>query len=1512
MAQATPGDGELQALPLPLTPIGKKYYLAIGLPLARLLRKVVMHQSLGPLRRNRKTVLLLLLAVPAYLQLQKKRRENAIAEIKKRADALVAENLAKLSRAEQPKQVESSLPSVLELLRTAEKGHSHGIAEFVGCGLLCVAGSLVMMKKAVLLGLLFASQQESSISWAWISYAIQYPGFCVLQTMFIGASQYLRSRIKRHWRRNVTYKLHSLYFSKMRYYRILNETEDRAIPDPDIRICTDVESFVSSTADLSAELLNALVCSIMFGTATVRNRHWSWALACPAFFVTALGSILACDDVARHATTFGLRQAEGYMKQMATRLQLQAERVCMLQGEAYEQDLLKGCMEHMNRLDHARTSYDFFPQMVEGMCFGSSVWACFIETCAWLCSSCMIANDITAGAAQAGTSQHLPIHELLPQPWLPFVLAIGLRDLHGFFNTAFGWGALISAYVASKNFAPLAQRVQELYAKLQSLEDPPGIVESSDGTKVFSDEGPTIAFDSVTIQTPSNQVLLSDLTFRVNEGESLLICGHNGAGKSSIIRTLCNLWPVAKGRISRPGGSIHAEEDLTLHDEVYYLPQKPCNVLGSLSDQLTYPLRPEGGLPEEELRRWLRYVGLEYLVESRIARSSSRIVGVVDSDDIDWEVILSTGEQQALSIARLLYHHPRFAILDECTSAVGKELERRLFELAPELGITCITITHRPALIEHHGRMLQLTGHRDVDGKGWQLTLLPHRDRLAKPKPRCGENEEVHARIESYLQSKRREAPRETGAAPLKQGKTEHEFLEERSEAYKKEAAIRVKHTAASAVLKKYPSRLARLWALISLGLQTREEKIAALKKVGIMAVATRARMIFFWWYWRSTFGMFQSGLTGDLPGVLCSAVTASLSIGASGFCDQIFKNQARHMLLDIAVSAATKLLGRVMSGATLVQLMSQQLVSSAPPVDNPVVRLSEITAVFDVICEQVNEVVIPFIQGAALLPTMVRGVGAVSPLVLIGNFLLFRGAQLIAPNFADLQARNVALESRFQVLHTRLRSIAEPVAFSGGGAAERSIIEGRFQEILEHQDTAEKKKALYNMMVTFFTDYRQLPLWTHRLVSIIFSRQNNPVHPAGVSAAVCCTNLLFDRAVQFPQVATQKLVRLAEAMDSLDGQVVRCLELLDGCDNIDAQEEGTRLSLPDAEENSESSAAHIVVRNTDLVTPSGVCLASGLSFEATAGVPLVVTGPNASGKSLLGSVLLGLWPAVGPGATVTVSGAASVRPPLAVLMPAPQQIYMASGNLLNQIVYPILPWGLRFPSPAPRECLVMDIPPETTWGTLMLHFVPLGAVACRLLEGEEKEAGVSNTLNDAPGQAPSAFPEGCQAAVVTFEHSFAAYSALARPQDHVVDGQVLRCEFWWPLSSPRPAELPKLLRARRCLEAVNIEHVLLREPLGWLAARTWEDTLSGGEQQRLCLARLLYHRPVFGLLDECTSMVAADSEQELYKVLFKDWSITPITLTQRLFMPDFYAKELSLGVPCETGWELAELRRNR
>lgn len=148
------------------------------------------------------------------------------------------------------------------------------------------------------------------------------------------------------------------------------------------------------------------------------------------------------------------------------------------------------------------------------------------------------------------------------------------------------------------------------------------------------------------------------------------------------------------------------------------MPQKPYSVTGTLADQITYPekIRPEDRNLEvaNQLMNLMRLVGVPYLVERE---------GGWDSV-AKWEDVLSLGEQQRIGCARLFYHSPKFAVLDECTSAVSADVEEKLYRAAKERGITSITISQRLALEEFHDQELKMGDANGADG--WSIRRIEH------------------------------------------------------------------------------------------------------------------------------------------------------------------------------------------------------------------------------------------------------------------------------------------------------------------------------------------------------------------------------------------------------------------------------------------------------------------------------------------------------------------------------------------------------------------------------------------------------------------------------------------------------------------------------------------------------------------------------------------------------------------------------------------------------------------
>lgn len=128
-----------------------------------------------------------------------------------------------------------------------------------------------------------------------------------------------------------------------------------------------------------------------------------------------------------------------------------------------------------------------------------------------------------------------------------------------------------------------------------------------------------------------------------------------------------------------------------------FLPQRPYLTIGTLRDQVIYPdgeadMR-EKRKNEHDLKRVLEDARLGYLPDREGGWDTRK----------EWKDVLSGGEKQRVAIARLLYHEPQYAFIDEGTSAVSSDVEGLLYETCKEKGISKFSFLTQYRLILARG-----------------------------------------------------------------------------------------------------------------------------------------------------------------------------------------------------------------------------------------------------------------------------------------------------------------------------------------------------------------------------------------------------------------------------------------------------------------------------------------------------------------------------------------------------------------------------------------------------------------------------------------------------------------------------------------------------------------------------------------------------------------------------------------------------------------------------------------
>ncbi|KAI9508086.1 ABC transporter transmembrane region 2-domain-containing protein [Russula earlei] len=531
--------------------------------------------------------------------------------------------------------------------------------------------------------------------------------------------RHLQSRLSLRLRTRLTRYTHDLYLSSdphLRYYRISGQG---GIDGVDQYITADIASWADSLSGLYGNILKPLLDLILFTSQLSRTLGAKGTVALFVnYYVTA--RILRAVTPAFGRLAAVETRLEGEYRAGVGRVGREAEEVAFYDGGKREREILWKAylrlIKHINSIFKIRIAYEWTEDYVIKYLWSAAGY-CLISIPVLFTRQRSV--GVQTGPRAAMTEANDAVANRTEDYISSRRLLLSLAD---------AGGRLMYAY---KDILELAGLTTRLYVLLSSLHNLPPLPTSSPAES----DVPHITLDNVDVSIPSSGTheapLVRALSLSLSAGEHLMITGSNGVGKTAVARVLSGLWaPGNAGKVHRPG-----------RRELFVVPQRAYMVTGSLLDQViyphTYPQFVQSGRTKEELMEILEAVHLAYLPAREGGWETRK----------EWRDVLSGGEKQRMAMARVIYHKPKFAILDECTSAVSSDVEGQIYEHAKSLGITLITISLRPSLAKYHTLLLTLLGEGH-----WTLA------RIGSAEARMGIDREI-----GMLESKLKEVERWEG-----------------------------------------------------------------------------------------------------------------------------------------------------------------------------------------------------------------------------------------------------------------------------------------------------------------------------------------------------------------------------------------------------------------------------------------------------------------------------------------------------------------------------------------------------------------------------------------------------------------------------------------------------------------------------------------------------------------------------------------------------------------------------
>lgn len=499
-----------------------------------------------------------------------------------------------------------------------------------------------------------AVEHKSMLDFAWAT--AYWIGAMALATPVQVFYVYFRTKLALIWRPWLTSQYFALYFAHQAYLKLLGKTE---IDNPDQRMTQDVDSFCNSAVGLFIAIIDAMVNVIMFASVLF---FMSGVLTATVVIYAAFGSAMVL-WLGRRLPTINFNQVktEADLRARLQESKQNADSLALYKGEEVARE-----------------------QAETGL---SNVMTTLIELL-------KVNRNISLF-----TTMYNQLMPLIPAAIIAYLYIGGKPGLEfgqiGQAGVAFtyvfnGLNFLTAQYGGISNFRAVTNRLGAFWEMLGEI----GTDQLPPGQYIEVVERDCIAFEHLNVLNGylERKPVVSDLTFKVDG--PLLITGPNGAGKGQFARALARMWPFGSGKLILPPP-----------DQIMFLSRDPYLPTVTLRKLLVFGCCEQPS--DDRLHQVLEMVELRDLVTK---------AGGFDTVQ-SWKNVLSVAEQQRLSLARIVLFRPKFAVIDQATSALEHEIEDLLYTVLATIGTLAISTATGAELASKHKWVLELSGEGDGEVK---------------------------------------------------------------------------------------------------------------------------------------------------------------------------------------------------------------------------------------------------------------------------------------------------------------------------------------------------------------------------------------------------------------------------------------------------------------------------------------------------------------------------------------------------------------------------------------------------------------------------------------------------------------------------------------------------------------------------------------------------------------------------------------------------------------------------